>query len=426
MDPSGAAVANKNKKKRGSSDEALEVEDESKRSCPNSFLSRAGIETVVEQMVVQSQAQIKEPMIGEVVNRFFVEKLPQLEQEFRKLVSKEIERMILSSSHSLSLSVSKLHESGKDEVPTPSRTLSKFKLRFSNPIASIIFTNNEIKSENGKPLKVELCDASNSNTIISTGPLSSAQVEFFILHGEFDSSKRRHEETPWTSSDFNKSILTPREGKRPLIVGNDLQLHLQNGVGVVNNLIVTDNSSWMKSKMFCLGVKIKDEKFLVEFGRIGEAVSRPFRVRDQRGEVNQKHHPPSRKDEVWRLEGIGKDGTYHTSLSSCGIMTVGDFLDVYHQMGPTYMKKILGRRVLEKTWNMMISNARECLPSSNNDQIVEANNLLENQAMGAAAVTGNYGVIHTYLGHNYELSNYHADDNFWEPSLPSLPSLPYY
>lgn len=48
--------------------------------------SRAGIETVVEQMVVQSQAQIKEPMIGEVVNRFFVEKLPQLEQEFRKLV----------------------------------------------------------------------------------------------------------------------------------------------------------------------------------------------------------------------------------------------------------------------------------------------------------------------------------------------------
>ena len=56
--------------------------------------------------------------------------------------------------------------------------------------------------------------------------------------------------------------------------------------------------------------------------------------------VNKKHHPPSREDEVWRLEGIGKDGAYHKNLSLHGINTVDDFLRTYYAIGSDPLKKV--------------------------------------------------------------------------------------
>lgn len=40
----------------------------------------------------------------------------------------------------------------------------------------------------------------------------------------------------------------------------------------------------------------------------------------------KKHYPPALEDEVWRLEKIGKDGTFRKKLSKEGIDTVQDFL----------------------------------------------------------------------------------------------------
>lgn len=42
--------------------------------------------------------------------------------------------------------------------------------------------------------------------------------------------------------------------------------------------------------------------------------------------VYKKHYPPALKDEVWRLEKIGKDGAFHKKLNAKGINTVEDFL----------------------------------------------------------------------------------------------------
>lgn len=42
--------------------------------------------------------------------------------------------------------------------------------------------------------------------------------------------------------------------------------------------------------------------------------------------VYKKHYPPTLKDEVWRLEKIGKDGSFHKRLNKSGISTVEDFL----------------------------------------------------------------------------------------------------
>lgn len=42
--------------------------------------------------------------------------------------------------------------------------------------------------------------------------------------------------------------------------------------------------------------------------------------------VYKKHYPPALNDEVWRLEKIGKDGSFHKRLNKAGILTVEDFL----------------------------------------------------------------------------------------------------
>ncbi len=42
--------------------------------------------------------------------------------------------------------------------------------------------------------------------------------------------------------------------------------------------------------------------------------------------ANEKRHPPMLDDEVFRLEEICKDGTYHKRLQKAKIFTVHDFL----------------------------------------------------------------------------------------------------
>ncbi|XP_038880517.1 calmodulin-binding protein 60 A-like [Benincasa hispida] len=207
---------------------------------------------------------------------------------------------------------------------------TKFELRFLNQIASTIFTNNDIEAENGDALQVALIDVNNSNAIVSIGPLSTAQIEVVVLDGDL-------------TKFINQRILFQRDGKRPLIVGNDLKLHLRNGVGFIKSLSFTDNSSWLRSKQFRLGVRIKDDKILENYPRIGEAISQPFRVLDHRGE---------------------------------GIETVDDFLKIYNDKGPPYLKKLLGKKVPNKTWKAMINNALECVPLVNFDPSFEIQNFV--------------------------------------------------
>lgn len=42
--------------------------------------------------------------------------------------------------------------------------------------------------------------------------------------------------------------------------------------------------------------------------------------------VYKKHYPPALNDDVWRLEKIGKDGSFHKRLNNAGIFSVEDFL----------------------------------------------------------------------------------------------------
>lgn len=159
---------------------------------------------------------------------------------------------------------------GTGEEVTNEGGIGKYKLVFLNEPAAVIFTNNEIKAENGEPLQVAIIDAT-TNATIRFGLVASVQVEFFLLDGDYGGSGEQQHRHP----------LSARDGKRPLVVGSDLNLTLQDGVASIHSLIITDNSSWMKSKKFRLAVKVKGDKM---FQPISIGVSQPFRVMDHRGE----------------------------------------------------------------------------------------------------------------------------------------------
>jgi hypothetical protein len=76
-------------------------------------------------------------------------------------------------------------------------------------------------------------------------------------------------------------VVKEREGKRPLLTG-DLQVTLKEGVGTLGELIFTDNSSWIRSRKFRLGLKVASG--CCEDIRIREAKTDAFTVKDHRGE----------------------------------------------------------------------------------------------------------------------------------------------
>lgn len=178
-----------------------------------------------------------------------------------------------------------MNEMNEDDEEECEASLLKYRLRFVNEIPSTLYTNKQIIGTNGEPLQVAIFDETNCNQIMKMPPLSSSQIQFFILQGDF-TADQQHQQMCWTSTDFDQNILLPRDGKGPLLIGKDLKLCLKNGLGLLRSLVVTDNSTWVKSRTFRLGAKVIDQTILAKFPRIGEALSPPFRVMDQRSQGN--------------------------------------------------------------------------------------------------------------------------------------------
>lgn len=138
----------------------------------------------------------------------------------------------------------------------------------------MIFTQSIVKAEGDVALQIELCDAESQQRI---DEYSSLKIRICVLHGDFGSKG----EEDWSAKEFNAQIVSPREGKGPLLCG-DTVITLKNGVGYIDKTIVfTDNSSFTRSKMFRLGVTV------VQPNSIGvdirEGRSEPFKVKDYRG-----------------------------------------------------------------------------------------------------------------------------------------------
>ncbi|KAJ8753536.1 hypothetical protein K2173_022777 [Erythroxylum novogranatense] len=262
-----------------------------------------------------------------------------LEPLIRRVVKEEVESALRR--HFVNL------KRGKDVNSSESKSL---KLHFSNNLSLPIFTGARIEGDEGS-LKVVLIDTF-TGKIVSSGPESSATVEIVVLEGDFDSEEGEN----WTHEEFKNNVVREREGKKPLLMGDAL-LNLKEGIGLVGEVSFTDNSSWTRSRKFRIGAKIVEN---FDGSRIQEAKTESFVVRDHRGELYKKHHPPSLSDEVWRLEKIGKDGAFHRRLSRENIKTVKDFLTQLF-LNPPRLRHILGTGMSAKMWELTVEHARTCV-----------------------------------------------------------------
>ncbi|KAK9051746.1 hypothetical protein SSX86_028374 [Deinandra increscens subsp. villosa] len=300
----------------------------------------------------EGQPDKKRPALASViVEALKVDSLQKLcsslEPILRRVVSEEVERALAKLGPAkLNGRVSPKRIEGPD-----GRDLQ---LHFRSKLSLPLFTGGKVEGERGAAIHVVLIDA-NTGHVVTSGPESSIKLDIVVLEGDFNNE----DEEGWTQEEFETHMVKEREGKRPLLSG-ELQVVLKEGVGTLGELTFTDNSSWIRSRKFRLGLKVASG--YSEGVRIREAKTDAFTVKDHRGELYKKHYPPALTDEVWRLEKIGKDGSFHKKLNKAGIFSVEDFLRLVVR-DPKKLRNILGSGMSSKMWDMLVEHAKTCILS---------------------------------------------------------------
>ncbi|XP_057473432.1 protein SAR DEFICIENT 1-like [Actinidia eriantha] len=262
-----------------------------------------------------------------------------LEPMLRKVVSEEVENG--------------LRHVGRSIIRSPSLRIqalepSSVQLTFMKGLSLPIFTGSKIVDADNSSLQILLIDRVGDPLVWASLPCP-LKVEIVVLDGDFPLGGGDR----WTREDFEKNIVKERAGKRPLLTGSDLIVTMRDGYARVGEIEFTDNSSWIRSRKFRLGARVVPGSN--QGVRVCEAITESFVVKDHRGELYKKHHPPMLEDEVWRLEKIGKDGVLHKKLASMDINTVQDFLKM-SIVEPNKLREMLGRS--EKTWDVTIKHAK--------------------------------------------------------------------
>ncbi|KAI4296628.1 hypothetical protein L6164_036573 [Bauhinia variegata] len=300
----------------------------------------------------EGQPDRKRPALASViVEALKVDSLQKLcsslEPILRRVVSEEVERALAK------LGPAKLtgrSSPKRIEGPDGRNLQLQFRTRLSLPL----FTGGKVEGEQSAAIHIVLING-NTGHVVTSGPESSVKLDVVVLEGDFNTE----DDDNWSEEEFESHVVKEREGKRPLLTG-DLQVTLKEGVGTLGELTFTDNSSWIRSRKFRLGLKVA--LGFCEGMRIREAKTEAFTVKDHRGELYKKHYPPTLNDEVWRLEKIGKDGSFHKRLNKAGIHTVEDFLRLVVR-DPQRLRNILGSGMSNKMWEMLVEHAKTCVLS---------------------------------------------------------------
>lgn len=315
------------------------------------FMEKRGLDPSSSE---EGQPEKKRPALASViVEALKVDSLQKLcsslEPILRKVVSEEVERALAK------LGPAKLSGSGR---VSPKRIEGPdgrdLQLQFRSKLSLPLFTGGKVEGERGAAIHVVLIDA-NTGHVVTSGPESSVKLDIVVLEGDFNNE----DEEGWTQEEFETHMVKEREGKRPLLSG-DVQVALKEGVGTLGELTFTDNSSWIRSRKFRLGLKVTSG--YCEGIRVREAKTDAFTVKDHRGELYKKHYPPALNDEVWRLEKIGKDGSFHKKLNKAGIFIVEDFLRLVVR-DPKKLRNVLGSGMSNKMWDVLVEHAKTCILS---------------------------------------------------------------
>ncbi|KAK9065259.1 hypothetical protein SSX86_016642 [Deinandra increscens subsp. villosa] len=280
--------------------------------------------------------------IGEVVRMNFVQNFCRvLEPMLRRVVNEEVENGLRRSMSYANPNALRL------KAPEPSTTQLKFRKNLTLPI----FTGTKIVDEDGNPLEIYLADLRTGQELTTACAL---KLQIVVLDGDFPCAGSNM----WTSDDFEKNIVKERRGKRPLLAG-EVSVTMKDGVVSLGDIELTDNSSWIRSRKFRIAARVvrgSSSRELV----IREAMTEAFVVKDHRGELYKKHHPPMLEDDVWRLEKIGKDGAFHKKLAANDIKTVQDFLRL-SVVDESKLRQVLGVGMSDKMWDVTINHARRCV-----------------------------------------------------------------
>ncbi|XP_057767270.1 calmodulin-binding protein 60 B-like isoform X2 [Salvia miltiorrhiza] len=298
----------------------------------------------------QQEPDKKRPALASViVEALRVDSLQKLcsslEPILRRVVSEEVERALAK------LGPARINgRSSPKQIQGPDGR--NLQLHFKSRLSLPLFTGGKVEGEQGASIHIVLIDADTGH-VVTSGPESSVKLDIFVLEGDFNNE----DDEGWSREEFESHIVKEREGKRPLLTG-ELQVTLKEGVGTLGDLTFTDNSSWIRSRKFRLGLKVASG-----YGqglRIREAKTEAFTVKDHRGELYKKHYPPALNDEVWRLEKIGKDGSFHKRLTKANIYTVEDFLRLVVRDSQK-LRTILGSGMSNKMWDALIEHAKTCV-----------------------------------------------------------------
>ncbi|OAY63174.1 Protein SAR DEFICIENT 1 [Ananas comosus] len=285
---------------------------------------------------------IREAMMRKSLQNFFF----TLEPLLRKVVQEEVERVLV------------LHTPRMLERPQQKQIeameSSSMKLIFKSQPFLPIFTGSKVEDAENSPLQILLAGTcSNGECCSPFSYPSPLKLELVALDGDFPPDGREN----WTPAEFQKAILKERNGKRPLLTG-DVNVILRDGIVMITELQFTDNSSWVRSRHFRIGVRVVPGSY--DGPRIKEAMTQRFTVKDHRGELYRKHHPPYLGDEVWRLEKIGKDGAFHKKLALQHVNTVQDFLKLF-EVDRHHLREILGAGMSDRMWEVTVNHAKECV-----------------------------------------------------------------
>ncbi|MQM07891.1 hypothetical protein Taro_040732 [Colocasia esculenta] len=327
---------------------------------PNRYVERSepmsrekrGLDAVgVEDKQMEPKRQRVPALASVIVEALKVDSLQKLcsslEPVLRRVVSEEVERALAK------LGPARINaRSSPKQIEGPDGR--NLQLQFRSRLSLPLFTGGKVEGEQGAAIHVVLLDA-NSGHVVTTGPEASSKLDIVVLEGDFNNE----DDDEWTEEDFESHVVKEREGKGPLLTG-DLQVSLKEGVGTLGDLTFTDNSSWIRSRKFRLGLKISPG--FCDGMRIREAKTEAFAVKDHRGELYKKHYPPALQDEVWRLEKIGKDGSFHKRLNKAGIYTVEDFLRLVVRDSQK-LRNILGNGMSNKMWESLVEHAKTCVLS---------------------------------------------------------------
>ncbi|KAL6599885.1 hypothetical protein ACP70R_045536 [Stipagrostis hirtigluma subsp. patula] len=240
----------------------------------------------------------------------------------------------------------------------------KYKLSFMNGLQKEIFTKKAICATDGEPLKI--CMTVDDQQGTDPHRLLSAKIKVVVLYGDFN----RHNQECWTSQEFKDNIVQPRDKVGAVLTGVS-ELSLKNGEAYFHGVTFIDNSKFVRSGKFRLGVMVDENPG----ERVLEGITEPFIVKDRRGEGSRKHEVPLLNDDVWRLNKISKYGVFHEALRGAGIFSVQDFLRFYYKDEQALRKILI--KAPELVWTTIVEHAKKSDPGRElYSFVMEGNNVM--------------------------------------------------